>query len=492
MRHGFPARGQGVVKSELQVRAVPGFRERIACVPKNRGRFQAAEMPLPCEGWDGEVYLQGLRGKGVQLIGESHMLTRRLFTLPVPASLLLAGLAGGAQTQTVYGTVALPADLADASAQVEGVLNKNPQNTAQYLAYCEGPAVDAQGNVFFTEHVDSHRIWKVVPQGQGSLFATGNASNGTEFDPQGRLVVGQSKALGVFDANGGRTSLSMNGNPDVKDINDLSIGSNGGIWFTNHSQGNAFYYRSPSGAVTAYANGASPMGVPVPNGIEWIEEKNQLLVCSSDDNKVYKYTVGENGALSNKSEFAAMPVPDGLTVDEKGNVYVASWSAGTVYVFDPVGKEIGTIAVKSANTSDNNQNGNTSNCIIGANKKLYITGDGGLYSVQLKVGPRLRPGSVGLRQGLQHVDPAGLRLSSGAFNPMTQSLTITLPLAGCRFQVRILDASLREVWGSDAENRIEWLGQNYSGGLVSIGRYLIIAQAVGQGETFGGHVVVAR
>jgi hypothetical protein len=48
--------------------------------------------------------------------------------------------------------------------------------------------------------------------------------------------------------------------------------------------------------------------------------------------------------------------------------------------------------------------GNTSNCHFGGpdRKTLFITGDGGLYKVQLKIAGRVRPGA-----------PTGVRLSKG-------------------------------------------------------------------------------
>jgi hypothetical protein len=93
------------------------------------------------------------------------------------------------------GSVSLPASLADPTAKVTAALNKNPV-TGAYLVYSEGPAVDAQGNLFFAEcggdaaAAFPNRIWKVTPSGQASIFySADNGSNGMEFDPQGNLVV---------------------------------------------------------------------------------------------------------------------------------------------------------------------------------------------------------------------------------------------------------------------------------------------------------------
>ncbi|HLP43190.1 MAG TPA: SMP-30/gluconolactonase/LRE family protein [Fibrobacteria bacterium] len=392
-----------------------------------------------------------------------------------------------------FGTVELPTSIADAGTQVVAVFNKNPSNNA-YLGYGEGPAVDAQGNLFFSEHVSSHRIWKVTPQGTGTIFATDNKSNGIEFDPQGRMIVAQNGALGAFDKDGKRTTLPMTGSPASGEFNDLSIGSNGGIFFTNYS-GNTFFYRNPSGAVTSYVSSGNPLGVNVPNGIEWVEEKNLLLVCSSTDHKVYRFDVTSAGVVSNKREFSSITVrnADGLTVDEKGNVYVASWELGSVQVFDSTGKFMGKVTVKNANPADNNQNANVSNCVLGDDKNLYITGDGGAYKVQLKVGPRKRPGTVAVRGSSQWRRANEMRLSNSVFHPSRQALGISLPLIGGLYTVSIYDARMRQVWSTSSSSAgVEWRGENHQGAPLPAGNYLIMATSAGQRAATAPVVLLSR
>jgi gluconolactonase len=177
----------------------------------------------------------------------------------------------------------------------------------------------------------------------------------------------------------------------AKRINDLSISSAGAMFFTNWD-GNNVYYRSPEGVVKKYS------GYRTTNGIEWIEEKKILFLNQDGTDSVYRYEVNADGTLKNEKRFAAVKEPDGITTDVNGNVYVASWMDGKIQVFDSTGIEKGSITVKG----DNNQNGNTSNCVFGGaeNKTLYITGDGGAYKIQLKIAGRKRPGSTILRHSL--------------------------------------------------------------------------------------------
>ena len=303
-----------------------------------------------------------------------------------------------ASAQTEYGVVQLPSSLAEAGTKVLGVHNVNP-TTKAYLGFSEGPAVDSSGNLFFTEFDPSTNlkstIWKVTPGGQASVFYySTEGSNGMEFDPEWHLVAAQVEALMRFNADGSHTILAASGNGvDLKRINDLSIGTGGAMYFTNHATGNNVFFRSVDGKIKTLT------GFTTPNGVEWIEEKKIVFVnFALPAGKVMKYKVNDDMSLSGGVEFASMNMPDGITADEQGNLYVASYREGAISVFDSTGKTLGKITLTGANPSDKDQTGNTSNCSFGGegNRTLYIAGDGGAYKVQLKVAGRRRPVSVSL------------------------------------------------------------------------------------------------
>ena len=59
---------------------------------------------------------------------------------------------------------------------------------ATTVAFTEGPAVDRDGNVYFTDMV-FQRIMRLTPKGALSIFReNSNAANGLLIDPQGRLM----------------------------------------------------------------------------------------------------------------------------------------------------------------------------------------------------------------------------------------------------------------------------------------------------------------
>ncbi len=294
---------------------------------------------------------------------------------------IILGLASVAMTQ---GTVSLPEELAAANAQVVPV--------KVGLAYSEGPAIDSAGNIFFSEDPDvtSGRIWKITPGGEEEAFYDpGNSSNGLEFDPQWRLVSCQSGKLVRFESDGQITELASDSknNENFGRINDLSIGSNGSIYFTNLNGGKVFYLDSTGNLKSFNYSG--------PNGIEWIEERNIIYIAHSG--RLEKCTPEENGDISNCQEFASASSPDGLTLDENYNVYLANWSLGRITVWDSTGASLGYIEVEAemvqGKRGTNGLMGNTSNCIFGGpeGKTLYITGDGGLYKVEMNVKGRKKP-----------------------------------------------------------------------------------------------------
>ncbi len=274
------------------------------------------------------------------------------------------------------GTVDLPESLAAPDAEVEPV--------KVGLAYSEGPAVDSMGNIYFSENPESMtgRIWKITPDGKDSVyFDPSNGSNGLEFDPQGRLVSCQKDMLVSFGPDGepDYSITSQTTGFELGKINDLSFGSDGSVYFTNLNEGDVFY-RSPEGEITEITTFNRP------NGIEWIEEDGIIYVAA---NGLQKCKVESNRDITDCEEFTSHHV-DGLTLDEMGNLYTADWEMGILKVHSPDGTQIGSVSIEAQNSPGGMRPGtmgNTSNCIFGGpeRKTLYITGNGGLYKVEMNV-----------------------------------------------------------------------------------------------------------
>lgn len=92
--------------------------------------------------------------------------------------------------------------------------------------------------------------------------------------------------------------------------------------------------------------------LPNPNGVALSPREDKLYVGASN-NFVYEYSVDRFGSVdaSTRQVFAKVESPDGLAVDEKGNIYVASHNRGEIVVLSNLGKVKAKIKVDTRITN---------------------------------------------------------------------------------------------------------------------------------------------
>jgi gluconolactonase len=119
-----------------------------------------------------------------------------------------------------------------------------------------------------------------------------------------------------------------------------------------------------------------------PNGIAFSPDERTLYVSNSDEKRRIwmRYDVASDGTISNGRVFfdatAAKEsgVPDGMKIDERGNIWATAPSA--VYVLSPDGTHLGTIRPPE----------DPANCAWGDDgRSLYITAETGLYRLKTSV-----------------------------------------------------------------------------------------------------------
>lgn len=257
---------------------------------------------------------------------------------------------------------------------------------AKQFIFTEGPAVDKKGNVYFTDQPND-KIWKYDTDGKLSVFMdkTGRA-NGLYFDKKGLLVAcaDEKNQLWSIDAGKKVTVLldGLNGHR-FNGPNDLWINKSGGIYFTDPYYQRDYWERKKPDlerqAVYYLPHGSKqPIIVDStlaqPNGIVGTPDGKYLYVADIRSGKTYKYAIASNGALTNRVLFAAMG-SDGMTLDEKGNVYLTGRG---VTIFDPLGVKMGTIPVPS---------GWVGNICFGGKDRstLFITASESIYTLQMQV-----------------------------------------------------------------------------------------------------------
>ncbi|HQE26368.1 MAG TPA: SMP-30/gluconolactonase/LRE family protein, partial [Phycisphaerae bacterium] len=158
--------------------------------------------------------------------------------------------------------------------------------------------------------------------------------------------------------------------------NDLWIDTAGGIYFTDPRYGNrdnmemkeeAVYYVTADGQISRIID-----DLVRPNGIALSPDGKTLYVVDNGTSLLYRYPVLGPGKLGKGERIAYTPGPDGMSVDEKGRLYVTGIE-GTL-VLEPDGKWIGVIASAEP----------PSNCTFGGKdyRTLFITARTGLYAIE--------------------------------------------------------------------------------------------------------------
>ena len=110
----------------------------------------------------------------------------------------------------------------------------------------------------------------------------------------------------------------------------------------------------------------------IPNGIVWNKKGDTMYYADSGKGCIYAFDYDkENGTLSAQRVAVSVPpeygVPDGMTIDENDNLWVAHWGGFGVYIWNPeTGALINKIEVPAPNVAS---------CTFGGkdNKTLFIT-----------------------------------------------------------------------------------------------------------------------
>ncbi len=252
--------------------------------------------------------------------------------------------------------------------------------------FTEGPTVDAEGNVFFTDQPnDRIMMWSVA--GKLTTFKQPcGRSNGLFFDVDGNLWA-------CADEKNELWCIDRAGNPKViveeyegkllNGPNDLWIRPDGGIYFTDPFYKRPYWKRGPIEQDVQGVYYLSPDRKTVkrvaadlkqPNGIIGTPDGQTLYVADIRAKKTYAYAIQPDGGLADKRLFCELG-SDGMTIDTAGNVYLTGKG---VTVFDKTGKQIEHIAVPERWTANV--------CFGGKDMRtLFITACKGLYSLNMRV-----------------------------------------------------------------------------------------------------------
>lgn len=337
---------------------------------------------------------------------------RRLFTLSVFATIVGAG------------SLRLPpASSADEPIPKRSIERKDPafddliakdakiEELAAGFKWSEGPVWVKDGGYLLFSDIPNNTVNKWSEKGRlqenflkpsgytGTAPFTGEepGSNGLAIDPKdGKLVLcqhGDRRVAKLVDHKFVTLADKYMGKR-LNSPNDLVFHPNGSIYFTDPPYGlpknvndpakeldfQGVYRLKPDGELTLLTKEMTR-----PNGIGLSPDGKTLYVANSDPDKAIwmAFPVKDDGTLGAGKLFGdatadvkANPdrgLPDGLKVDQKGNVFATAVNG--VYVFDPAGKLLGKIG-----TSDK-----TANCAFGDDgSTLYMAANHRLIRVKTK------------------------------------------------------------------------------------------------------------
>jgi gluconolactonase len=270
--------------------------------------------------------------------------------------------------------------LIDAQAQLTPV--------ATGFGFTEGPVWDERGFLFVSDE-EQNKIFKVYLDGRKEEFISLGDPDGNTYDAKHRLIDCASvlRAIVTIDATGKYTILADKfEGKKFNSPNDIIVGPDGALYFTDPTldlvkgekqeipfQG--VYRLDGKGGVRLLTKDLTQ-----PNGLAFSPDGTRFYVDDSEQRNIRVYDVLSDGSLANGRVFGVEPggphegVPDGMRVDQGGNLYVTGPRG--IWVWDPQGHHLGTIEMPEQPA---NLNWGGPAC-----DTLYITASSSVYALQTK------------------------------------------------------------------------------------------------------------
>ncbi len=203
-------------------------------------------------------------------------------------------------------------------------------------------------------HPDEGRLyWVDIPKGRLFRYcpATGDHEMCCEGEQIGGFTIQQDGSLLLFMARGavavwrdGQLDPMINELPGETDsrFNDVIADPLGGVFCGTMPAGDRLgrlYRMDTDGTITEVLD-----GIGCSNGMGFTPDRTGMYYIDSPKREVYLFDYdAATGAISNQRVFVRTPddegVPDGMTVDAEGGVWVAKWDGGCAVRYLPDGTE---------------------------------------------------------------------------------------------------------------------------------------------------------
>ncbi len=236
----------------------------------------------------------------------------------------------------------------------------------------EGPCWDEESQALYWVDIPAARVHRLSEAGVHSSWDVGQPAGAVVTRASGGLVVAAGNGFLALDPLTGEVTelADAPGQPDTR-MNDGKCDRAGrfyaGTMAADESEGKGSFYRlDTDGSVTELLT-----GLGISNGLGWSPDDSLMYYTDSLDYRVDVLDYDQaSGQMGERRPFVSLGsgeiMPDGLTVDAEGGVWIAVWGGGVVQRYDATGRLTSVVRLPAANVTS---------CAFGGPglDQLYIT-----------------------------------------------------------------------------------------------------------------------
>jgi|SRR5690606_29348222 len=206
----------------------------------------------------------------------------------------------------------------------------------------EGPLWDVQNNRLYWIDIVGGQIHCLSAEKQLTYFEIGQKIGAIGLTESGKIIAALKNGLYAIDFSNETMTKIIDPEPDKPDnrFNDGKCDPAGRFWVGTMSdigvagQGSLYTWEQ-DGTVTKKLDGLS-----ISNGLAWDVSRSKFYHIDTPTKKIMAYDYcHETGGISNVKPVIEIPesegIPDGMTIDEHGMLWIAHWNGNRVSRWDP-------------------------------------------------------------------------------------------------------------------------------------------------------------
>jgi sugar lactone lactonase YvrE len=215
-----------------------------------------------------------------------------------------------------------------------------------HAAVAEGPVWDERAQRLIWVDIMHNAVHSFDPRTrQDSGFDVGQPVGAAVLRQTGGLALAVRDGFALLDADFSRFRMVAEVEADIPTnrMNDGKCDPLGRFWagtmqFSPTSPAGALYRMDPDLRVTRIVG-----GITLSNGLDWSPDRGTMYYIDSMSQGVDTFDFNpESGEIGNRKRLISIPkdvgLPDGMTVDAEGYVWVALHGSGTIRRFTPDGQ----------------------------------------------------------------------------------------------------------------------------------------------------------